>query len=276
MSRSRKKKTNKQLKTYLAILAPVLAVLVLLALILTFGRFASSGPPADTEPSEPTVQETTSYVAPEFAYENGYLTCTNDDTRLGIDVSEHQKSVDWDQVKAAGVDFVMIRIGYRGYTEGRLYMDSYFDQHFRGAREAGLDVGVYFFSQATTPAEARAEALFLLTLLNWRKLDMGIAYDWEFVSGDNRTSNMDGRTMTDCAIAFCEIIAAAGHTPMVYFNQHQADNYYRLEELDHYDFWFAQYTDEPDFPHRVKMWQYTDEGTVPGIPVNVDINLYWP
>ena len=267
MSSSRKKKTNKQLKTYLSVLVPLLAVLLLLALILTFGRFASEDP--DPEASGPQPE-------PSTASEIIYPTYSADDAVLGIDVSEHQKNVDWEQVKASGVDFVMIRIGYRGYTEGRLYMDSYFAQHYRGARDAGLDVGVYFFSQAVTPAEARAEARFLLALLNWRKLDMGIAYDWEFVSGDARTGNMDGRTMTDCAIAFCDTVASAGHKPIVYFNQYQAENYYALDELSGYDFWLAQYADELEFPHQVDMWQYTDEGIVPGIDVPVDINFYWP
>lgn len=274
MSSSRKKKTNKQLKTYLAVLAPILATLLLLALILSFGRFVSA-PPADTEPSTSVLREEPGETT-EPGYEIISPTYSFDDAVLGIDVSEHQKNVDWEQVKAAGVDFVMIRIGYRGYTEGRLYMDSYFAQHYRGARDAGLDVGVYFFSQAITPAEARMEARLLLALLNWRELEMGIAYDWEFVSGDARTGNMDGQTMTDCAMAFCDIIAAAGHTPLVYFNQYQADNYYDLDELSGYDFWLAQYADELDFPLPVKMWQYTAEGTVPGINVPVDMNLYWP
>ena len=270
MSSSSKKKSNKQIKTYLAVLAPILAVLILLALILSFGRYSSMSPgnqePSGSNQDAPgkTTDPAQAVITPTYSM---------DDAVLGIDVSEHQKSVDWEQVKASGVDFVMIRIGYRGYTEGRLYMDSYFAQHYRGAKDAGLDVGVYFFSQAVTPAEARMEARLLLALLNWRKLEMGIAFDWEFVSGDARTGDMDGRTMTDCALAFCETIADAGHTPLVYFNQYQAENYYALDELSHYDFWLAQYAEELDFPYQVKMWQYTEEGTVPGIPGAVDMNL---
>ena len=274
MSSSRKKKTNKQLKTYLAILASVLAVLVLLALILTLGRYTSE-PPVETEPSETIPPETTT-EATEFTYDETFPTDPAVDSRLGIDVSEHQKNIDWGQVKAAGVDFVMIRLGYRGYTEGRLYMDSYFAQHYQGAKEAGLDVGVYFFSQALTPEEARAEARFLLTVLGWRDLTMGIAYDWEFVNDNARTAGVDGRTMTDCALAFCEVITDAGHKPWIYFNQFQADYYYILEELSDYDFWFAKYTEELDCPVPIDMWQYTGSGSVPGIDVPVDMNLYWP
>ena len=137
-------------------------------------------------------------------------------------------------------------------------------------------MGVYFFSQAITPEEARHEAKFLLTILKDDPAEMGIAFDWEYVTDAARTGTMDGRTMTDCAISFCETIAAAGHKPMVYFNQHQALEQYVLEELTDYDFWLAMYTDEMTFPYRVDMWQYTEDGTVPGIDGPVDINLYLP
>ena len=275
MSSSRKKKTSKQLKTYLAILAPILGVLLLLAVILTFGKFAATPPEdAQTDPA-PNLQEDPPETT-DFAYQIITPTDPAEEARVGIDISEHQQSVDWELVKAAGIDFVMIRIGYRGYTQGRLYIDSRFDQHIRGAQKAGLDVGVYFFSQAITPSEARQEARFLLMVLNWRRLDLGIAYDWEFVNSQARTAGMDGRTMTDCALAFCETIAAAGQTPLVYFNQYQADNYYILDDLTQYDFWFAKYADEMTCPYPVKMWQYTESGTVPGIAGPVDMNLYWP
>lgn len=275
MSSSFKKKTSKQLKTYLAILLPVLAVLLLLAVILTLGKFNAERP-AETQPSTTTTVAEDSTDAAETEPEETQPPESTEPPRVGIDVSEHQKNIDWEQVKASGVDFVMIRLGYRGYTEGRLYMDTYFDQHYRGAKEAGLDVGVYFFSQATTVKEARSEARFVLTVLGWRELDMGIAFDWEFVNGDARTAAMDGRTMTDCAITFCDIIADAGHSPLVYFNQYQVDNYYILDDLTAYDFWLAKYADEMNFDYPVKMWQYTDSGTVPGIPIPVDVNLYWP
>lgn len=275
MSSSFKKKTSKQLKTYLAILLPVLAVLLLLAVILTLGKFNAERPTETQSSTTTTVAEDTTEEVQTEPEETQPPEST-EPPRVGIDVSEHQKNIDWEQVKASGVDFVMIRLGYRGYTEGRLYMDTYFDQHYRNAKEAGLDVGVYFFSQATTVKEARSEARFVLTVLGWRELDMGIAFDWEFVNGDARTAAMDGRTMTDCAITFCDIIADAGHKPLVYFNQYQVDNYYILDDLTAYDFWLAKYADEMNFDYPVKMWQYTDSGTIPGIPIPVDVNLYWP
>ena len=274
MSSSRKKKQKIQPKSVIAVLLPVLGVLLLLALILTFGSFTANSP-EETDPI-PGPLDANPYSASDFEYENGYLTCTADGARLGIDVSEHQQAVDWEQVRAAGVDFVMIRIGYRGYTEGRLFRDSHFLQYLAGAREAGLDVGIYFFSQAITPEEARKEAEFLLTILKDDPAEMGIAFDWEYVSEDARTGALDGRTMTDCAIAFCETIADAGHKPMVYFNQYQALEQYTLKELADYDFWLAMYEEDMTFPYRVDLWQYTEDSAVPGIEGPVDINIYLP
>ena len=275
MGKSRKKKSQSKLNTALAVLLPTLGVLLLLALVLTFGKLTAQ-PPEETNPPAPLEPAENPYGPADFAYENGYLTCTVADAWLGIDVSEHQQYVDWEQVKAAGIDFVMIRVGYRGYTEGKRFRDSAFSRHLAGAREAGLDVGVYFFSQAVTPEEAKEEAEFLLRILKNDPAEMGIAFDWEFVSADVRTGNVDGRTMTDCAIAFCQTVAAAGYKPMVYFNEYQALDQYALEELTAYDFWLAMYTDEMTFPYRVNMWQYTEDGTVPGIEGAVDINLYLP
>ena len=269
------KKSNNKLSRSLPILLPALGAAVLLGVILILGNFIAAQP-EETEPAA-DVLEANPYTDGDFEYdENGLLRCTADGAKLGIDVSEHQTEVDWEQVKAAGIDFVMIRAGYRGYTEGRMFLDSCFDSHLAGARAAGLEVGVYFFSQAVTPSEARVEAAFLLSLLGGDVPEMGVAYDWEFVSEDARTGAIDGRTMTDCALAFCNVIDKNGITPLVYFNQYQAENEFILEELAGFDFWLAMYTEEMTFPHRVDMWQYTEDGTIPGIEGTVDINIWMP
>lgn len=274
MSTSRKKKQKIQAKSLIAILLPTLGALLLLVLILSFGNFTATRP-EETTPA-PNVPEDNPYSPSDFEYEDGFLTCAASGARLGIDVSEHQQNVDWQQVKEAGIEFVMIRAGYRGYTEGKLFRDSLFLRHIADAREAGLDIGVYFFSQAITPEEAQKEAKFLLTMLKDAPAEMGIAFDWEYISADARTGNIDGQTMTDCAIAFCQTIADAGYKPIVYFNQHQALEQYALEDLSTYDFWLAMYNEEMTFPYRVDLWQYTEGGTVPGIEGPVDINLYLP
>jgi GH25 family lysozyme M1 (1,4-beta-N-acetylmuramidase) len=274
MSTSRKKKQKIQAKSLIAILLPTLGALLLLVLILSFGNFTATRPEETT--TAPNTLEDNRYSPSDFEYEDGFLTCAASGARLGMDVSEHQQNVDWQQVKEAGIEFVMIRAGYRGYTEGKLFRDSLFLRHIADAREAGLDIGVYFFSQAITPEEARKEAKFLLTMLKDAPAEMGIAFDWEYISADARTGNIDGQTMTDCAIAFCQTIANAGYKPIIYFNQHQALEQYALEDLSTYDFWLAMYNEEMTFPYRVDLWQYTEDGTVPGIEGPVDINLYLP
>jgi GH25 family lysozyme M1 (1,4-beta-N-acetylmuramidase) len=272
-TKKRKKKKGSQVRPA-QILLPILGIVLLLALILLLGDFTASTAP-ETEPTLPAL-EANPYLAEDFEYDGAYLRCNVANARLGVDVSEHQSVIDWAQVKEAGFEFAMVRVGYRGYTEGKLFADSSFENHLKGAREAGLDVGVYFFSQALTPKEAKEEAAFVLKALKRKQLDLPVVFDWEYVSDDVRTGIMNGRTLTDCAIAFCEAVEAKGYDAMVYFNQDQAKNMYRLEELTDYDFWLAMYSDQMDFPYRVEMWQYTEEGSVPGIEGNTDINLYLP
>ncbi len=236
-----------------------------------------------TEPTEPTEPQPTEpdekklrpnpYPPESFTYQNGYPTCEGADTLLGVDVSQHQGEINWRRVKAAGMDFAMVRMGYRGYSVGNLRVDSYGKTNLRQARDAGLKVGAYFFSQAINPEEARQEAKFALEILEGYPLDLPLVYDWEFVSSDARTGKMNRQQVTACAIAFCQIVEEAGYRPMVYFNQDMAWNRLNLEELCRYDFWFAQYSRAMTFPYAVDIWQYTETGLVDGIPGRTDINL---
>ena len=225
------------------------------------------------------------YGPEDFGYIGDYLACISDKSILGIDVSTFQKGIDWQQVKAAGVEFVIIRLGHRGTNIGVLYEDDDAQAHYQGAIAAGLKVGGYFYSQAITPAEAKEEAELCLQIVEGWQVEMPIVFDWEHIDADCRTINMDPRTFTDCAKAFCQTIENAGYKSMIYFNQRQAmtepmegwsvnDRYY-LEELTDYGFWLAMYADMT-FPTRIDMWQYTNTGRVPGINGNVDINLYLP
>ena len=228
-----------------------------------------------TAPMEPTVPEPEAnpYRAEDFVYENGFLTCTAGESLVGIDVSVHQGVIDWQQVAAAGVDFVMIRAAYRGYKYGQVNPDSNALSNIQGAKEAGLLVGVYIYSQAVNVAEAVEEAEFLLTMLEGVPLDLPITFDWERYSSDSRTANVSGRTVTDCAIAFCETIRSGERDAMIYFNTTQALEELSLPELTEYPFWLAQYDTQTMFPYRVDMWQYTSKGSVPGISGNVDLNI---
>lgn len=251
------------------------------ALVLMLGLLISLN---STRP-EPTEPETTAgptfapnpYGPEDFTYDDrGYLTCTKADAVLGIDVSEHQQDIDWAQVKDAGIEYVMIRVGWRGHTLGALAEDSMAQTYYAGAKAAGLKVGAYFFSQAVTEQEAVAEAEFAMNVIRDWALDLPLVCDWEFVDSTCRTGNMDARSVTDCVKAFCETVRLGGYQPMVYFNLYHARELLYLEELTDYPFWLAMYDSEMDYPYAVDQWQYTSTGTVPGIPGDVDLNLWFP
>lgn len=225
-------------------------------------------PPKATAPLNP-------YTAESFSYD-GYWKCLEGESALGIDVSEWQGQIDWQQVKAAGVDFVMLRIGWRGSEQGVLAPDTLFSTYYDGATAAGLKVGGYFFSQATSREEATQEALYVLELVDGRNFSMPIAFDWEHIGENARTWGMDGKTLTACAISFCDVLKRAGYDPMVYFNPDTSLNLLDLAYLTDYDFWLAMYDHPMDYPYRVDLWQYTNTGTIPGIDGDVDINLYLP
>ena len=290
-----KKNRISPLTTALIVIALVLAVALIAVTLFslpsllgqTLSGAASTEPPteAPTEPPtepEPTLPppEDNPYDYLDFQYEGPYLKLRDGESITGIDVSRWQKLIDWEQVKASGVDFAMIRLGYRGYGEGGLSIDSYATANLDGALAAGLDVGVYFFSQALTPEEAEEEAYFVLEHLEPYQdlITMPVVYDWEHVSSaDARTADMrDPDILTDCTLAFLQTIEAAGYRPMVYFNRTQSWKYLNLEELKDYEFWLAAYTQRMDFPYKIKMWQYTNTGEVPGVTGDCDINIYFP
>ncbi len=222
----------------------------------------------------PTVPEATGYFRTEkfTLEENGFMTYTGDYT-TGIDVSDYQGEIDWQQVKSCGVSFVIIKIGSRGTTEGKLYPDVRAREYYDGAKAAGLQVGAYFFSQAVTPQEAREEAAFALEQIEGWILDFPVAYDWEWGGEESRTTGLDRDTLTQCAQAFCEAIETGGFTPMLYFNESQGLEQMDLERLQSYPFWLAQYDGELTFPHPIAFWQYSQSGTVAGIQGPVDLNI---
>ncbi len=276
--RKKKKSAKKRSRElWVGIAAVATAMVVLLALCMSIP--GTSGP-AETVPrfTAPQIRQPKPnlYGPGDFAMENGYLKCTAGESVLGIDVSSHQMEVDWQQVADAGVKFVMVRLGYRGYESGAVRADDNVWKNLKGAREAGVQVGAYFYSQAISVEEALEEAEFCLELLDGYALDFPLVYDWEYAGEGTRTENFNSRTLTDCTVAFCETVRQGGYSPMVYFNTHLAREGFELDELTAYDFWLAMYDAPMNFPYRVDMWQYTQSGTVPGIETAVDINLYLP
>lgn len=285
MTTKAKEKQKKELLAGIGALTLMLIVLLVVAFGLLEGLVPQTASlPPQTEPTqteapttEPTLPppEANPYGPTDFQYEGKYLSCLAGDAVLGIDVSEHQEEVDWQAVKAAGMEYVIIRVGYRGYGEGTLNLDAMAQSYYEGAKAAGLKIGAYFFSQAMNTAEAEEEADFLLDAVADWEIDLPLVFDWEYISSDARTADMDPRTLTDCTIAFCERVKAAGYTPMIYFNQSQSRYLLHLAELKQYDFWLAMYSDRMTYPYKLTMWQYTCTGQVPGIEKEVDINLWF-
>jgi len=207
----------------------------------------------------------------KYYYENGEL-CSY----LGIDVSEYNGSIDWQRVRDAGVEFVMLRVGGRGWgSEGIIFEDAMFRENLRGAKSAGLKVGAYFYSQAINAQEAEEEAEFVLSVLEGEELEYPIAFDWEKVDGisEARTHNIDPDILTECAVAFCDRIKEADYTPSLYAGSELAYYKYDLAQLSDVDIWYAFYNDTPGLYYNYMMWQYTSEGVVDGVSGSVDLNI---
>ena len=193
-------------------------------------------------------------------------------TARGIDVSKFQGSIDWNAVKADGITFAIIRCGYRGYGSGALVEDSTYRQNIQGAINAGLRVGVYFYSQAINEAEAVEEASMVLSLVSGYSLPLGVYYDTESVAG-GRANAISAAERTACAVAFCETIRNAGYSAGVYSYASWFYNALNFANISKYNIWIAQYRDTLSFSYKYNIWQYTGSGSVKGISRPVDMNI---
>ena len=231
----------------------------------TFIPVFSDVPKSPIEPSE-IVKDGSGFV--KYVGNDGL------ESKIGVDVSEYQGVIDWEKVKGAGVEFAIIRAGYRTYGGGVITLDNSLITNIDGANAAGIDVGVYFFSQAITTEEAIEEADAILNAVAGRKITYPIVFDWEIIYDDTaRTDKMTVEGLADCCVSFCERVKSAGYTPMVYQNASTSTHKLDLPRIKDYDFWLAEYTDFPTFYYEYDMWQYTSEGKVPGIEGNVDMNI---
>jgi len=268
------------------VFAIVWGVVTALARLTHYGENTTIG----SEPEEVQLEETekeTQDIEPALPYNqydpdgfvenNGIRTYSADGVLgvAGIDVSAYQPAIDWEAVRDAGIEFAMIRVGYRGYGSGKLDLDDCFLSHMQGALDAGLDVGVYFFSQALTPEEATEEANYVITWLEGYEITYPVVFDWEEVEGPARTDQMNMLMLTSCAQAFCETIEEAGYRSAIYFNQAYGYQQLNLVSLQDYVFWLAEYASVPTFAYDFQMWQYTNEGSVPGIEGPVDLNIFF-
>ena len=192
---------------------------------------------------------------------------------FGIDVSKYQSSIDWDKVKTAGVEFAIIRIGYRGYGSGALVQDPKFEEHFTNARNAGLRVGIYCFSQAVNENEAREEAQACVYVLNGRQLDYPIYFDTEASgAGNGRADGLGVEDRTKCAVAFCEEVKALGYKPGVYASTTWFRKRLDMSQLSNYYIWNAHYN-VASSPIACNMWQGTCTARIPGYGGQIDVNI---
>lgn len=209
--------------------------------------------------------------------ENGimkYMQDGKETSYFGVDISKEQGYVDFNELKKAGVDYVMIRVGARGYGNGQLVEDDYFQDNMKRAGDAGLKLGVYFFSQAVTVEEAIEEADYVLEKIQGYQVTYPVAFYMEYVANDTaRVEELSRDEKTDIAIAFLDHIKEAGYKTAIF-----ADKEWILKQLDHtiladYDLWLAQAKELPDYPYRFTMWQYSTTSSIEGIAGNVNLNM---
>ncbi len=199
---------------------------------------------------------------------------TTGNSRVGIDVSKWNGDIDWDKVKNAGVEFAIIRAGYRGSSTGSLVEDPYFAANMKGARASGIPVGVYFFTQAVNEVEAVEEASAVLQLIREYQLDYPVFIDTEGAGGGGRADELDVETRTLVCEAFCRTIENAGYHAGVYASRNWYNNRLHADRLDgQYCIWLAEYRSVPLYQGYYQLWQYTSKGKIDGISGNVDMNI---
>lgn len=221
-----------------------------------------------------TLEDTQESSAEEDAEETEHTEQLNpENASFGIDVSKWQGEINWAEVAAGGVEFVIIRCGYRGSSSGCLVVDPYFIENIEGAKAAGLDVGVYFFTQAVNEVEAVEEASMVVSLCENYDLDYPVFIDTEGAGGNGRADGLDAETRTRVCEAFCETVQSAGYHAGVYASRNWYYNQLEDERLSTYVLWVAEYREEPLYTGNYSLWQYTSSGSVSGINTRVDLNI---
>lgn len=196
-------------------------------------------------------------------------------TKAGIDVSKWNGDIDWDKVKNAGVEFAIVRAGYRGSVTGSLVQDIYFDANMKGAAKSGIPVGVYFFTQATNEVEAVEEASAVIRWVQEYEITYPIFIDTEGAGGNGRADGLDVDTRTLVCEAFCRTIENAGYEAGIYASRNWYNNNLHTEKMENYYIWLAEYRSVPLYQGYYRMWQYSSKGRIDGIEGNVDMNIMY-
>lgn len=193
----------------------------------------------------------------------------------GIDVSSHQHLINWQKVKEAGIEFVFIRVGYRGYETGLIHKDDYFDYNISEAKANGLKVGVYFFSQAISTEEAREEVDFVVDQIKDIEIDFPLVYDLEETGPDGvgRAKVLTQDEKTKIGVTWLHHARNLGYDAMFYGSTNVLPRYFHLENMQEFSCWVAEYGSQPRYPYQFQIWQYTGSGEVDGIETNVDMDI---
>lgn len=196
-------------------------------------------------------------------------------SKAGIDVSKWNGDIDWDKAKNAGVEFAIVRAGYRGSVTGSLVKDIYFDANMKGTAAAGIPVGVYFFTQATNEVEAVEEASAVISWMREYEITYPVFIDTEGAGGNGRADRLDAETRTQVCEAFCRTVENAGYRAGVYASRHWYNSNLHTERLEDYYIWLAEYRSVPLYQGYYRMWQYSSKGRIDGIEGNVDMNIMY-
>ncbi len=217
------------------------------------------------------------YDDTKFVNQSGILKYYEDGRPIsyfGVDISKTQAYVDFIKLKKAGVNFVMIRLGARGYETGQIVLDEYFADNMKRATDAGLDVGVYFFSQAINEEEIAEEADFVLQNLEGYELKYPVAFVMEYVANDHcRVEDVSKKDKTQLAISFMDVMKLSGYHTVLYGNKEWLLKEVDLSKLKEYDIWYSGSGDLPDYPYDFTMWQYNKAGEVDGVLGTVNFNI---
>lgn len=215
-------------------------------------------------------EETKEYEGEASYQENGEVV-----SHKGIDVSKFQGDINWNKVAGDGVEYAYIRLGYRGYESGKIVTDEKYEDNISGCNKAGIDTGVYFFTEAKTKAEGIEEAEYVLDEIEGYRIDLPIVIDVEqsASTAKSRTKDLTAEERTEVVIAFCERIKEAGYEPMIYGNLKSLMLMLDMEKLEDYDKWFAYYHYPVIFPYKYRIWQYSASGSVNGIKGDADLNI---
>lgn len=217
-----------------------------------------------------------SYEMDSFTDDDGIISYKGE-KRIGITVSDKHGNIDWQQVKNSGISFAYIRVGFRGITDGKIYYDRNFQENMVGAADAGIDIGVYFYSHSTTDIEAEEEASAVLDKIGLYQVKYPVAFMWEFapdtakLSSPPRTQGTSAEQVTRFTKSFCDKIKKAGHKAVFRTDKQMGYEYYNLEALKDFDIWYVEYKKQPAFHYNFKLWEYSSQATVPGIEKNVKI-----